>query len=293
MLILSTPPFVEFSDALAKLGETVLSYSSSRFANGELHVSLDGEVSGEECLYIGSIAPPEENLFSLLLLADTLRSEGAKQIRCFLPYMSYSRQDKIEPHRSVAARCLGSLMASVGVTEIITLDLHSSRAAELLNLPVRVLSPAPFIADVLRNQNLRECTLIAPDAGAAGRCEAVRHELQMPNPIVVAQKKRSASSVSTVLGGSVSKTCVIIVDILDTGATLVACSRELRRAGAEDIYVFATHGLFTGERWLELFSLGVRRIWCTNSVPRARNRHSNIDVFTVSDFVAPLIVQGS
>ena len=40
--------------------------------------------------------------------------------------------------------------------------------------------------------------------------------------------------------------------------------------------MFATHGLFTGERWRELPALGVQRIYTTDSIPAARERGGEI-----------------
>jgi phosphoribosylpyrophosphate synthetase len=34
-----------------------------------------------------------------------------------------------------------------------------------------------------------------------------------------------------------------------------------------EIYIMITHGLFTGQHWKELWSLGVKRIICTDTVP--------------------------
>jgi ribose-phosphate pyrophosphokinase len=76
--------------------------------------------------------------------------------------------------------------------------------------------------------------------------------------------------------GTVTRRLVIVDDILDTGGTLLCACRELSRAGAQEITVFATHRLFSGERWHELPTLGVQRIYTTDSVPAARERGGEI-----------------
>ena len=43
------------------------------------------------------------------------------------------------------------------------------------------------------------------------------------------------------------KTCTINDDMIDTAGTLCANVRELKALGAGDIYVCATHGIFSGE----------------------------------------------
>jgi len=57
-------------------------FSIVRYPNRELHVSIQSAVSGEHCLVLGSIAPPESQMASLLLLAHTLRKEGADRAPC-------------------------------------------------------------------------------------------------------------------------------------------------------------------------------------------------------------------
>jgi ribose-phosphate pyrophosphokinase len=60
---------------------------------------------------------------------------------------------------------------------------------------------------------------------------------------------------------------VIIDDILDTGTTLVSACERLVAVGAREIYIMVTHGQFTGERWKDLWSVRVKRIFCTDTLP--------------------------
>jgi len=55
--------------------------------------------------------------------------------------------------------------------------------------------------------------------------------------------------------------------LIDTGGTLVSACQRLQEARVEEIYILVTHGLFTGSHWAELWSLGVKRIFCTDTVP--------------------------
>jgi ribose-phosphate pyrophosphokinase len=67
--------------------------------------------------------------------------------------------------------------------------------------------------------------------------------------------------------GEVGRKAVIVDDILDTGRTLLSACEKLRESGVDEITVMVSHGLFTGERWKQLRRLGVKRIFCTDSVP--------------------------
>ena len=76
---------------------------------------------------------------------------------------------------------------------------------------------------------------------------------------------------------------MIVDDILDTGATLVSACEKLVAAGAEELYICITHGLFTGKEWHNLWSLPVKHIFCTDTIPACANiRDPRITVFPVA-----------
>ena len=60
---------------------------------------------------------------------------------------------------------------------------------------------------------------------------------------------------------------ILIDDILDTGETLVSACQRLLDAGAEELYICVTHGLFTGARWRDLWSLPLKHVFCTDTIP--------------------------
>ncbi len=104
--------------------------------------------------------------------------------------------------------------------------------------------------------------------GALDRCEAVRRAAAMEEPLAYFEKTRTTEGVRhSVLRGETGPQAVIVDDILDTGGTLVSSCEGLQRAGVAEIIVMVTHGLFTGSLWQRLWSLGVTRIYCTDTVP--------------------------
>jgi ribose-phosphate pyrophosphokinase len=84
----------------------------ARYDNGELHASVHTPVAFEHCIDPASIAPPDERLLSALLLAHTLRKEGAGKVSVLLPYLACSRQDKDKPGESLAIALAGHLLAA-------------------------------------------------------------------------------------------------------------------------------------------------------------------------------------
>jgi ribose-phosphate pyrophosphokinase len=239
-----------------------------RFANGELHATLDTGVGGEDCAILGSVAPPDEDLLSTLLLAHTLRKEGARSITAVLPYLGYARQDREERGKSLAVAWIGSLLQASGVDRVVTIDVHSSAAAARFPIPLRSLSPAAILGRAVAGLGDPEATIVAPDQGARERCEAVRRQAGIARPVAHFTKTRTAGGVTHgVLAGAVGRTAIIVDDILDTGGTLASACAALRGAGVADITVMVSHGLFTGTSWTRLWALGVRHVYCLDTMP--------------------------
>jgi ribose-phosphate pyrophosphokinase len=270
MILFSFPAY----ENIARQLQTVASVQAGRFtvaryANQELHAKIEGAVSGEHCLILGTIAPPDECLLSVLLLAETLEKEGAHKITAVLPYLAYSRQDKEKPGESLGTAWVGALLKSSGIDGVLTVDVHSERDKQLLAIPLTSLSTNSLFADTLRNHGLLDATIVAPDNGAIGRCEAVKRAAGMPvGETPYFEKKRTEKGIihhGPV--GAVGKKVVIFDDMIDTGETLVSACEKLKAVGVAEIYVLITHGLFEGSSWLQLWSLGVRRIFCSDTVP--------------------------
>ncbi len=262
------PNYQVFAESLLQLPSAQIEqFSLKRFANGELSIELAPPVRNDPCMVIGSIAPPDEQLLAMLLLCDTLAKEGAADILALLPYLAYMRQDKNEPGKSLAVRWIGELFRAAGVSEIITVDIHSQAAMTDISLPLVSLSPAALFAEEIRENAWLDATLVAPDEGAITRCNAVRQWTGNPNPISYCHKERHGEEVLVTLQGTVGERAIIIDDILDTGSTLLACCEALQRANVTAILIMVTHGLFTGTRWQRLWSLGVQRIYCTDTLP--------------------------
>lgn len=238
-----------------------------RFANRELSLTVEADVRGKGCAVLGSIAPPDEQLLAFTLAVDTIKRQGAARIVALLPYLAYARQDKEEPGKALGIAWAGETLRAVGVDQLVTIDIHSPRAAGLLEMPVTSLSPADLFAAQMRRLELLDATVVAPDEGAIERSSAVAAAAGIEAPIAHLSKERApAGVVHGELVGEVGRRAVVVDDILDTGGTLVSCCRELARAGVEETTAMVTHGLFTGERWRELLPL-VAGLYVTDSVP--------------------------
>lgn len=269
MILFSLAAYEGLAGALERLAPLDCGhFSIARFSNGELHATLETTVADQACLLLGSVAPPDADLLSTLLLSHTLAKEGAARVTALLPYLGYSRHDRDEPRKSLGTAWVGELLRASGASEVVTVDVHSRLVHNRVPIPVRSLSPAGLFADALASLAPEDPTLVAPDEGALERCEMVRRLAGIERPVAYFTKKRTDTGVlHSTLHGVVGPSAVIVDDILDTGGTLVSACEALGRTGVETIVVMVTHGLFTGTSWQRLGMLAVKRIYCTDTVP--------------------------
>ncbi len=269
-MLFAFPDFQQLASAFQGIaGLQVHEFSIARYDNREMHAVIPSHLAGEACFILGSIAPPDEQFISFTLLAHTLRDHGASQITAILPYLAYARQDKVKEGESLAAAWAGSLLKASGFDRILTVDLHSERDEQLFQVPLISLSPASLFAKEMQSRGLADATIVAPDHGALRRCQAVRAAAGLP-PVDTPYFEKKRLDHGVVHGALVGKTCskvILIDDMLDTGGTLISACEKLGSMGVDEIYIFVTHGLFTGEGWRQLWSLNVKHISCTNTIP--------------------------
>jgi ribose-phosphate pyrophosphokinase len=264
-------------------------FSIARYDNQEMHAVLPGHLEGARCFILGSIAPPDERLISFTLLAHTLRAHGVAQITGILPYLAYTRQDKVKQGESLATAWVGALLKSSGVERILTVDVHSDLDLQLLQIPLISFSTASLFAKRIHDRGLADATIVAPDRGAVRRCDAVKAAAGLPaSDTPYFEKKRTEHGVvhSSLVGTTPAK-AILVDDMLDTGGTLVSACEHLVSNGVNEIYIFVSHGLFTGEAWQKLWSLKVQHIFCTDTVQPPAPALDNDKISVLS--VAPLL----
>ena len=102
----------------------------STFSDGEVNVEIDINVRGSDTFIIQSTdSPAEKNLMELVLIADALKRSSANSITAVIPYFGYARQDRrVRSARvPISARVIAEVLTSVGISRVITLDIHSEQ----------------------------------------------------------------------------------------------------------------------------------------------------------------------
>lgn len=272
MILFAFPQYEPIARFLYKVTNLIPGdFLVKRFPNQEMYVTLSTKARNQDCLILGSISPPDEQFLEVSLLAHTLKKDGARKIMVLLPYLAYSRQDKDKVGESMATSLVGEILKVSGIDLVATIDVHSPKVGEIFPFPLESLSPEKIFAQEIKKLSLLDTTIVAPDEGAISRVRDVAISAGKNVPIAYLKKERTKKGVEHLsLQGNVSPKVVLVDDILDTGSTLISACEKLQPQGVKEIVVMVTHGLFTGNKWPRLWSLGVKNIYTTDSIPQTK-----------------------
>ena len=276
-----------------QLGVELSGLTLKQFANGEIYARYDETVRGADVFLIQSVAGGNVNdmLMELLIATDAAKRASARSITAVITHYGYARQDrKAAPREPITARLVADLLECSGVNNIITLDLHQGQIVGFFDVPVNHLSALPLFADYYNAMNLdkENLVVVSPDVGRAKAAKKLSDMLDCD--LAIAHKGRphhNQAEVMGIIGDIKGKTCIINDDMIDTAGTLCANVRELKALGAGDIYVCATHGIFSGKAIERLNNAPIMECVVTDAIPVEVG--GKIKTITVADEFASAI----
>lgn len=260
------------SESLAKeldspLGRVML----KRFASGECYVKYEQSVRGQDVYLLQSTGiNPHDALFELFLLCQAAKLSFASSIHVILPYFSYARQDRVsEPREPISAKLMAQLLEEAGADHVITLNLHSDQIQGFFSVPVDVLDARPIFARYFETKNIKNPVVVSPDIGGAKQAKKFADHLGAE--LAIMHKVRTGhhqAEIMEVVGDVEGRTCILYDDMIDTAGTLISAKETLKKRGAgSDVYVAATHAVFSGPAIERLTSAGFVEVVVSDSLP--------------------------
>lgn len=266
------------------------------FPDGERRIQLQEQVVDEDCLLVQSTATPADtNYMELFFLVDALKRSGARSVTLIMPYVGYQRQDHVfRSGEAVSMQLIIKTLQAAGVDRLICVDLHALRIQELFNIPVTHLSALPLFADEIKKQyvNGLDSVLVSPDMGGIRRIKKMSELLSdMPYVTIVKNRDLATGNVEmSEIEGEVTRSALIVDDMISSGKTIVKAANLLKEQGAEEIMVFATHAVFSDEAPTLLQESIVKAVYVTDSVNVPEEKlFSKLHILSVSDMVAEQI----
>ena len=253
-----------------------------KFANGELYCRYDESVRGSDVFFVQSISGPNVNdmLMEVLIACDAAKRASCRTFTAVLSHYGYARQDrKAAPREPITARLVANLVEAADCDRVITIDLHQGQIQGFFDIPVNHLTALPLFAEYYKAKNFDwdKTVVVSPDVGRAKAAKKLSDMLGCS--LAIAHKGRPRHNMAEVMGviGDIDgKTCIINDDMIDTAGTLCGAVRELKKMGAGDVYVSATHGLFSGAAIQRLEDAPIVECVTTNCVPNAAAHNSPV-----------------
>ena len=286
----ANPPL---ADAIAtSLGIELCKTTVTRFADGEVFVRLDENVRGADVFIVQPTNPPADNLMELLLLIDAAQRASAARITVVMPYYGYARQDrKDQPRVAIGAKLVANMIMRAGADRVLGLDFHQHQLQGFFDIPVDHLYAAPVFTAHYRKKNLVDPVVVAPDVGAAKMARGFAKRLNASLAII--DKRRPAANVAevvNVVGEVEGRDCLLVDDMIDTAGTVSEAARALKKLGARDVYVCATHGLLSGPAVERLRDAPITEVAITDSLATPEHkRFPTLAVLSVGELLAKAI----
>jgi ribose-phosphate pyrophosphokinase len=275
-----------------ELGEVTL----KTFANDETYCRYEESIRGADVFLVQTgCAPVDRHLMELFIMIQAAKLASAKRITAVIPWFPYSRQDKKSaPREPISGKLVADFLERAGADRVLTMDLHAGQIQGFFSIPVDHMTALPLFAQYFRDRGLtgEGVVSVSPDPGRAKM--AVKFGDMIEGGFAIMHKSRpdhDQATVTEVTGRVRGKVALMGDDIISTGGTLIAGARALKEAGAEAVFVFATHGLFAGTA-LERFSAAdeLDGIVVTDTVPLdPLTRPEKLTVLTVSGLLAETI----
>lgn len=278
-----------------KLGSIQL----SRFANAEVRVRITEKIANGMAVVVQSLStPPDENLVEFCLVCDALKRMGVSRIVGVIPWLGYSKQDKVfrvgEP---LSVKVIAQMLQVVPLNMIVTLELHNPSILGFFDVPVKNLSARPlfvkYFKKLIRSKagtsGKNEFVVVAPDAGAVKDSTNFAQELGVEAAYVdkkrdLATGKVSIRGISRDISG---KNIAIFDDMIVTGSTLIETSKFLKKKGAGKIFIAATHHLYLEGVDRKLAKSDIDHLIVTDSIKKpGKKLHTNMTEISCAEMIA-------
>ncbi len=273
-----------------KLGIELGKVSVSEFSDGEFEPSFDETVRGAYVFIIQSTFTPTDNLFELLLMIDAAYRASAYKVVAVIPYLGYARQDrKDKPRVPIGAKVVANMLSAVNVSRVMTMDLHADQIQGFFDVPVDHLYASTVFVPYLKQLNLDNMVIAAPDMGGSKRANAYARFLE--TPLVVTHKvRKKANQVAEmrIIGDVKDKNVIIVDDIVDTAGTLTKAAEKMMEMGAKSVRAAITHPVLSGPAYDRIKNSVLTELIVTDTIP-VKEDCEKITVLSVSELFADII----
>lgn len=238
-----------------------------KFADGEMEVEILNSVRRKDIYIFQNCASRNEfslknceNQIELYHLVDALKRAHAETITVFEPFISSSRSDRASGRSSVGLWIHFKTLLSLGVTHIITFQLHSEKSKSMIppteafidNIPIHSLLKEYIVKKYIKtksyfekivNKNWAFCSVdiggesLARNFASAFNCQLVVSHKQRDYTTVNRVNKISILTDKSIEG----KIIWIVDDMVDTAGSIYNLILELNKHNVKEVNIAVIH----------------------------------------------------
>jgi ribose-phosphate pyrophosphokinase len=229
-------------------------------------------------------------------MIDALKRGSAKRITAILPFYPYARQDKKHRGREpISARLVADLLKTAGANRILTVDLHTDQIQGFFDGPVDHMRAQKLLTGYIAdNYSDHDMVVVSPDSGRVRVAEKWADALGGV-PLAFIHKTRDPLVPNQVVSNRVvgdvrGKTCILTDDMIDTGGTIAGAVNLLKKDGAGDVIIAATHGVLSDPAAQRLADCGACEVIVTNTLPIGEDKQfPQLTVLSIAPLLANTI----
>jgi len=254
----------------SKLNAEYVNVLYKTFPDGEyyLRLMLEKNIERDSVFIIVNTMYPEQDrsFIETLMLIDVANRLGVSKLIMYIPYIAYSRQDKVflygEP---VSGEIVLKSLCSYGGSNLYTVDFHNPSLLEKY-CGVNILVSDILLSKAL--EYLENPVVVAPDKGALNRVKYAVEKHGLDHDYLEKHRDRVTGEISMKMHEIrvEGRDVLIIDDIISTGGTIAKASEILLANGARRVAVAASHGLLVGDALNKLKNAGAYKIILGNTL---------------------------
>ncbi len=251
----------------------------STFTDGERYQRIITAIEDRDVVVLGGTVTDSATL-ELFDLASSLVSYGAKSLTLVIPYFGYSTMERAVLSGEIVtaktrARLLSAIPRSNRGNKVLLFDLHSEGIQYYFEhdlYPVHVYCK-DIIIKAAREFGGNNFVMASTDAGRAKWVESLANDLGVNAAFILKRRlKGDHTEVSAINADVEGKTVIIYDDMIRSGGSIINAAKTYKEAGAGDIYVITTHGLFVNDGLNKLKNCGIiKKLICTDSHVNTQN----------------------
>lgn len=253
-------------------GSHIIPIDEVRFNNGEGKVVIKETVRKKEIFVLSDIGnhsitykmfeymnhkSPDDHFQDVIRVLCAVRNQ-ASSVSLVMPLLYSSRQHKRDGRESLDCAVALQTLINKGVKNIITFDVHDSNVQNAIPCssfdnfyPTNII-----LESFISNENVNNDHLLAvsPDNGAIKRtnfyanmlgCELGGHFEKQRDVYRVVDGKNPILKHEYIGKDVTGKDIIIVDDMIASGESMIDVARELKKRGANQIFMMSAYSLFT------------------------------------------------